>query len=97
MLFDTAPSASTRATIHAFRSSGYYDIALLIGLLCQRAELTRELHYDGWRDSKSTYTSLLDIRIKLWGTGHRVEKEIGRLQMELYQTISQRLQHLRAE
>lgn len=96
-LFDTAPSAPIKATIHGIRGYGYYDIALLVGLLCQQSELTRELHYDGWQDSKSTYTAMLDVRVKLWGTGEHVEKEIGRLQMELYQTISQRLQHLRTE
>ncbi|NJN53929.1 MAG: hypothetical protein HC804_03730 [Anaerolineae bacterium] len=96
-LFDTAPSAPAKATIQGIRSFGYYDISLLIGLLCHRSELTRELHYDGWRDSKSTTTSVLDVRVKLWGTGKDVESEIGRLQMQLYKTISRRLQHLRAE
>lgn len=96
-LFDTAPSAPLKATIKGIRGSGYYDIGLLVGLLCHRSELTRELHYDGWRDSKSTYTAMLDLRVKLWGTGKGVEEEIGRLQMILYQTISQRLQHLRTE
>jgi hypothetical protein len=96
-LFDTAPSTPAKATIQGIRSFGYYDIELLVGLLCQRSQLTRVLHYDGWRDSKSTYTAMLDVRVKLWGTGEGVEGEIGRLQIALYQTISQRLQHLRAE
>lgn len=96
-LFDTAPSAPMKATIKGIRGSGYYDIGLLVGLICTRSELTRELHYDGWRDSKSTFTAMLDLRVKLWGTGEGVEEEIGRLQMTLYQTISQRLQHLRTE
>lgn len=96
-LFETASTSSAKATIQGIRSSGFYDIGLQIGLLCQRSELTRELIYDGWRDSKPTPTSLLDIRVRLWGTGDQVEKEIGHLQMALYQTISQRLQHLRAE
>jgi hypothetical protein len=96
-LLDTAPSAPAKATIRGIRSFGYYDISLLIGLLCHQSELTRELHYDGWHDSKPTTTSILDLRVKLWGTGKNVELEIGRLQMQLYKTISRRLQHLRAE
>jgi hypothetical protein len=95
-LFD-AGSSTVKATINGIRSHRYHDIALLIGLNCERTELTRELHYDGWRDSKSTYTTMLDIRVKLSGTGEEVQTEIGRLQMDLYRTISQRLQHLRAE
>ncbi len=96
-LLDTTPSAAAKATIRGIRSYNYHDISLLIGLLCHQSELTRELHYDGWHDSKSTTTSVLDIRIKLWGTGKDVESEIGHLQMQLYKTISRRLQHLRAE
>jgi hypothetical protein len=96
-LLDTAPSAPTKAIIHGIRGSGYYDISLLIGLLCHSSELTRELYYDGWHDSKSTTTAVLDVRIKLWGTGADVQAEIGRLQLELYKTISRRLQHLRTE
>lgn len=96
-LYDTVPSVPAKATIRGIRSSGYHDIELLMGLLCQRSELTRELHYDGWHDSRSTYTAILDVRVKLWGTGVNVEQEIADLQISLYHTISRRLQHLRVE
>lgn len=96
-LFTTSQSEPSKGSIQAIRSSEYYDISLLIGLICHQTELKRELHYTGWQDSKSTFTSLLDIRVNLWGMGQNVEKEIGRLQMDLYQTMSRRLHHLRAE
>jgi predicted HTH transcriptional regulator len=93
-LYESSP---IKATIRGIRSHGYHDIFLLIGLVCERSELQRELHYDGWRDSKSTFTAMLDVRALLWGTGEGVEDEIGRLHIQLYQTINQRLLYLRTE
>ncbi len=97
VVYDIAPTVPGKAVIRGIRSFAYYDIALLIGVICHRSELNRELHYDGWRDSKATHTAMLDVRVKMWGVGDNAEKEIGRLQMRLYQTMHQRLQHLRAE
>jgi hypothetical protein len=93
-LYESSP---IKATIRGIRSHGSHDIFLLIGLVCERSELQRELHYDGWRDSKSTFTAMLDVRALLWGTGEGVEDEIGRLHIQLYQTINQRLLYLRTE
>lgn len=93
-LYEPAALVS-KATIRGMRSQGYFDIFLLAGFVCEREAMQRELQYDNWRDNKAANTSLLDVRIALWGTGSGVEAEIARLQMHLYRTINQRLQHLR--
>ncbi|MEW5986285.1 MAG: hypothetical protein AB1791_06595, partial [Chloroflexota bacterium] len=83
--------------IRGIRAYKYYDILLLVGLVCERNDLTRELYYVGRHDLKTTQTAVLDVRVFLKGEGEGVDEEISRLQLQLYQAIYHRLQHLHVE
>jgi hypothetical protein len=86
-----------RAMLEGIRSERFYDIGLLVGLVCARTPLTRTLHYAQRTDSRTSDAALLDIRIVLWGSGDDAMAEIARLHMALHQIVQQRLAYLHTE
>ncbi|NTV64771.1 MAG: hypothetical protein HGA65_14750, partial [Oscillochloris sp.] len=90
-------SGSEPLILSGVRSTHFHDIHLLLGVEYKTTDLTRELHFKQYVESRQISSGTLDTRIVLVGSGKGVEAEIAGLQLKLGQLMHERLRYLRAE